>query len=134
MSIVLLFVQKMEAGAVNPVPKELQAFVKNIEANTINGTKASLSFKTVSKNLVYVSAVWHLVKPVAQDSVSIRISPAFIPGFHWAPHLTPNNNSIIAQHVFRAPAMLASNTNRLLVIVPDLDLLKKQIRFPGIWI
>ncbi|MGE9311160.1 hypothetical protein ACLOAU_05925 [Niabella sp. CJ426] len=128
--IVLLFNQTVGASNVNNVPKELQSFVKNIDANTISGVKPRVSFKTISKNLVYVSVVWQLERPAVQDSVAIKIIPAFAPGFHWAPHLTPNPNSIIAQHVFRAPAMLVSNTNRLLVVLPDLDLLKKPNPVP----
>jgi len=128
--IVLLFMQKMDAKGINNLPKELAPFVKEVHINTINGTKAALSFKMVSKSLVHVSVVWKLNNPVAQDSAAIKITPAFAPGFHWSPHLTPNNNSIIAQHVFRAPAILMSDKHKLLVMIPDLDLLKKGSPVP----
>lgn len=123
--LLLLSVQKMDANGINNLPKELVPFVKRVDINTINGAAAGFSFKIISKNLVHVSVVWKLNSPVAQDSAAVKITPAFTPGFHWAPHLTPHNNSIIAQHVFRAPAILMSDTNKLLVMIPDLDLLKK---------
>ena len=128
--IALLFTQAVDASSVNKVPKELLSFIKSIDINTVHGAKPKVSFKNLSKNLVYVSVVWQLEHPATQDSVAIKIRPAFTPGFHWAPHLTPNPNSIIAQHVFRAPAMLVSDTQKLLVVIPDLDLLKKTNPVP----
>ena len=52
----------------------------------------------------------------------MQIKPAFKPEFNWAPHLTPTVNNIIDQHVFRSPALIATDQQRGIVIIPDLDI------------
>lgn len=128
--ILWAFIQHIEVRGSDRLPQELLPFVKSIEINTINGIRAKITYKKVSKNCLHVYAMWNLDGNKAQDSVAIRISPAFNPVFNWAPHLTPQNNSIIAQHVFRAPTMLVSGARKLLAVIPDLDLLKINTDVP----
>ena len=61
-----------------------------------------------------------------QDDWQVNIVPGFVPEFHWAPHLTPTDNYIIAQHVFRAPALIVTSREKNLTIIPDLDLLNND--------
>ncbi|MBI9065260.1 MAG: glycoside hydrolase family 88 protein, partial [Marinilabiliaceae bacterium] len=50
-----------------------------------------------------------------------NIFPAFEGTFHWTPHLTPTDEHIISDHVFRAPAIVWANENQVMTLLPDLD-------------
>lgn len=56
---------------------------------------------------------------VDQDAWRVQVRPAFAPGFHWAPHLTPDEGDVIDQQVFRAPALVAADAGRVLWLIPD---------------
>ncbi|MFT4095318.1 MAG: hypothetical protein QM640_16945 [Niabella sp.] len=128
--MLLLSFQSIAAVNDEKLPKAFLPFVRSLGIGTINGARAHVSYKRVSANCLYISTVWRLSRDAVQNSIAIKIYPAFDPAFHWAPHLTPGSNNIIAQHVFRAPAMLVHNNSRLLTIIPDLDLLKKDTPVP----
>jgi len=61
---------------------------------------------------VKVSVSFELSDSIKQDDWQVSITPAFNPDFHWAPHLTPTNEHIIAQHVFRSPAVIVSSSKK----------------------
>ena len=69
---------------------------------------------------------WDLEAPVTQDELSVCIRLAMDPDFWWAPHLAPRSGTMIAQHVFRSPALIACEGSDTLVVVPDLDLCGRQ--------
>lgn len=69
-----------------------------------------------------VRIAWNLNESVQQDEVAVPFDLAFKPDFWWAPHLAPEDGNCIAQHVFRSPALIASQGAATLVIVPDLEL------------
>jgi len=52
------------------------------------------------------------------------------PTFHWAPHLTPTENYVIDQHVFRSPALIMSTPKKVLIVIPDLDILSSSYNNP----
>jgi len=87
---------------------------------------AAVTYTSVSTNLLKVSVVFDLKDTVRQDDWQVNIVPAFKPGFNWAPHLTPDNEHIIAQHVFRSPAMIASSSVKQVIVIPDLEILRKK--------
>src|SRR5690606_3122633 len=58
-----------------------------------------------------------------QDDWRAVIRPKYTPEFFCAPHLTPTDDYIIAQHVFRAPALIAASPHQQITVVPDLDVL-----------
>lgn len=99
--------------------------VKEIQFADIGNHKANVEYKKINNDVLHVQVSWQLSENVQQDDVAISITPDFIPNFHWAPHLTPQNNYIIAQHVFRAPAIIYSNETKCLSVIPDLDMLSK---------
>ncbi len=68
---------------------------------------------------------------VAQDDWRIDVEPAFVPDFHWAPHLTPTARNVIDQHSFRSPALIVSGPSCTLTLIPDLDLLLSRARTCG---
>ena len=79
----------------------------------------SVQYTVAGQGVVHVTVSWDLTDTVRQDDVQINITPAFNPVFHWAPHLTPTDSNIIAQHVFRTPAMIVQSQRQQLVVVPD---------------
>jgi hypothetical protein len=112
-------------------PAELKSYVSDIHFGTINSQKAHIEYQTISPNIIRVSLSWELAKSVQQDDWQVNIKPAFTPTFHWASHLTPAANNIIAQHVFRAPALIMASKNKQVIILPDLEIIGKG--FPGEW-
>ena len=66
--------------------------------------------------MLKVTVTYTLDSSVRQDDVRIRVHPAFHPSFHWAPHLTPTDNHVIDQHVFRNPAMIMQSGDTVLVM------------------
>ena len=69
-----------------------------------------------------VRLTWDVPRAVAQDELSVRFDLAFEPDFWWAPHLAPEEGYVVAQHVFRSPAIIAARGPLTLGIVPDLDI------------
>ena len=106
------------------IPAELQPFVKNISAANLGQSTPSIRCDQTEPGITHVLITWDLKDSVQQDDVEINITPAFQPIFHWAPHLTPSDSNIIAQHVFRAPALIVQSQTTQLTLLPDLDLLK----------
>ncbi|MBL7700558.1 MAG: hypothetical protein JNK79_20530 [Chitinophagaceae bacterium] len=107
----------------NKIPAELRSYISNINIENLGGQNATVKYETVSNNLVKVSVAFDFRDSVRQDDWKLSITPAFQPTFNWAPHLTPTDDHIIAQHLFRAPAMIAATPEKQLTIIPDLDLL-----------
>ncbi len=77
-----------------------------------------------------VSAVWETAREVAQDELSIAFRWRIMPDFWWAPHLAPEPGFVVAQHVFRAPALLTAQGGTSLAIIPDLDLVGRTENAP----
>lgn len=103
-----------------------QKAIHSIHYDLLGAQKGTTTIKRVDQNTVHVRIVIPLQKTVAQDNWQLQVQPAFKPQFHWSPHLTPSSKNIVAQHVFRSPALIASNSNQVLVIIPDLDIINKK--------
>jgi hypothetical protein len=73
-----------------------------------------------------VRAAWDVPAPLAQDELSIRFDLDFVPDFWWAPHLAPEEGYVVAQHVFRSPALIVQRGELTLVVIPDLDLVGRS--------
>jgi len=69
-----------------------------------------------------VRMAWRVAEPVQQDEVAVRVALNFEPDFWWAPHLAPADGYIMAQHVFRSPALIAAKGADTFVLVPDLEI------------
>lgn len=108
------------------LPEALKDFIAALKTDKIGLNEPDVQYKKVSAGLMKVSLSFVIKDTVQQDDWQVQISPAFESNFHWAPHLTPDEKYIIPQHVFRAPALIVSNAEKQLIIIPDLDLLKKN--------
>jgi hypothetical protein len=104
----------------------IESFVSSLRVDSINGIYPEASVATVSPGLVKVTLRFQLQDSVCQDDWKVTIKPSFKPTFYWSPHLTPTEENIIAQHVFRAPALIVADNKKQLTIIPDLDLLRTK--------
>lgn len=108
------------------MPSWAEEYVTAIEYQKLGECLPEVRYQEVSDHIVKVSVSFDLVDTLQQDDWQVNITPAFHPGFHWAPHLTPTDDHIIAQHVFRSPALVVSAGEKMLSVIPDLDLLQQQ--------
>ena len=97
-----------------------------IKIDNIGNVKPTEVHTQIDKNTVHVSLTFDLPEDVAQDDWQVNITPTFKPTFNWAPHITPTDNHVIDQHVFRTPAMIVADDREVLVVIPDVEILKRS--------
>ena len=68
-----------------------------------------------------VTMRWNPTTTVAQDSLAVRIRLSLGGDFHWVPHLAPLPGYVIAQDVFRSPALISASGTNVVAVVPDLE-------------
>lgn len=112
------------------LPTSLDPFISSIDFSSIEGKKPTIEIQKMDSNLYRFEVIWNIKKDLPLKNLSLNIFPDFKPIYHWAPHLTPTDNHIIAQHVFRSPALIVSNSEYYLGIVPDLSLLETKPAIP----
>jgi hypothetical protein len=83
--------------------------------------RPEVQFGEVGGGWQRVSSQWDVPREITQDELSIRFDLSFAPDFWWAPHLAPQEGYVVAQHVFRAPALIVQDGSLTMAIVPDLD-------------
>lgn len=105
------------------VPASFKDVVNNIQYSLLGNSKGVSSVTVIDSNTIHIKIGFSLSENVLQDDWQVVVSPAFSPVFHWAPHLTPTENHVIDQHVFRSPALIVSNSNYSTILIPDLDIL-----------
>ena len=111
--------------SVKNIPEQLHSFISKIQYTALGQASVSISYQKLSKNITRITFTWNIKDSLRQDDWKIVIHPVYQPTFHWAPHLTPTDDHIIAQHVFRSPALIMMSAKKQLSVIPDLDLLKK---------
>jgi len=105
------------------IPAALQPFVRDISLPQLGPARPDIHYDQLQPGITHVLITWDLKDSVRQNDLQVNIRPAFQPNFYWAPHLTPSDSNIIAQHVFRAPALIVQSATSQLVLLPDLDLI-----------
>ncbi|MBL0741163.1 hypothetical protein [Chryseolinea lacunae] len=104
----------------------LQAYIASITFDSLQGIKPTVQVTREDSNTVHIELIYQLTDSIHQNDWQLKIKPAFEATRHWSPHLTPTSKNIIAQHVFRAPAMILTDSLRQLAVVPDLALLNRS--------
>jgi len=107
------------------LPDVFSKYISSVNYGKLGSNEAQVGYSKVSDNILKVSVSFNLKESIQQDDWQVNITPAFIPDFNWAPHLTPTDEHIIAQHVFRSPALVVSSAEKQLSVIPDLELMKK---------
>jgi hypothetical protein len=110
----------------SPLPVLFRNFISSINYGKLGTNDAQVGYSVVSENTLKVSVTFDLKDTILQNDWQVNISPAFKPDFNWAPHLTPTDQHIIAQHVFRSPALVVTSGEKQLAIIPDIELLKTK--------
>ncbi|MDD8025443.1 MAG: hypothetical protein PHI34_02935 [Acidobacteriota bacterium] len=77
-----------------------------------------------------VSATWTVARETAQDELAAAFRWRLKPELWWAPHLAPEPGFVVAQHVFRSPALITAREGASLAVIPDLDLVGRLERNP----
>ena len=108
------------------LPKLFSNYIASIHYAKLGSAEAQVSYSEISKNILKVSVLFNLKDTIRQNDWQVNITPSFTPIFNWAPHLTPTDEHIIAQHVFRSPALIVASTEKQLTVIPDLDLLQND--------
>lgn len=125
MAAVLVFFSVACTDRQQKMPDRFSEYIAAIDFGQLGNVAPQVRYSEISKNRIKVSVSFELKDSVQQNDWQVNITPAFIPDFHWASHLTPTDEHVIAQHAFRAPAMIVSSREKVLSIVPDLDVLKQ---------
>ncbi|MDN5204192.1 hypothetical protein QQ008_22560 [Fulvivirgaceae bacterium BMA10] len=105
---------------------DLDKFIKAIDVGKIGTHTPGLEVEAISNNLYKITTTLNLKEKVGQRGWSIDIHPNFQAEFQWSPHLTPGENYIISDHVFRAPALILASEFKSITVIPDLDSRKKS--------
>ncbi len=109
-----------------PLAPELTAYVKAIDCGPLGDALPRVTVTARAPGLVHYEIDFELAEPLLQDDWRLQIEPAFAPSFHWAPHLTPTSDHIIDQHSFRSPALIFASSEKVLRLIPDLDVLLEE--------
>jgi hypothetical protein len=115
--------RKTDSGNALPIPEEIQSYVAAVEWDDLGRGKIVPVVQKLDAGTFHVRLDFDGIDPVSQDDWQVRVHPAFEPDFHWAPHLTPKPENIMDQHVFRSPALIVGDGEKLLTLVPDLDIM-----------
>lgn len=116
-------VQKLCKIALPPV---LAPFVAAVSHTEIPGCALKASWRELKQEgLVQLMLEGTLAEACPVGSFEVLLTPAFRPDFHWAPHLTPEQDSVVDMHVFRTPALIACGANRMLAVLPDVEALRQ---------
>ena len=109
-----------------PLPSILKEFISELRIDNIGLSHPDIQYENLASGIIKANLKFTLKDTVRQDDWQLQVSPAFNPDFHWSPHLTPTADHIIPQHVFRTPALIVSDAKKQLIIVPDVEVLKKN--------
>ncbi len=112
------------------IPAVFRDYISEISYDSLGDYKAIVHCEVISDNLIRINLTYIITDTLTQDDWQINVIPNFQPTFHWAPHLTPTDDHIIAQYVFRSPAMIISDDQKQLVLIPDLDIMQKGTPIP----
>jgi len=104
----------------------MAAYVARIHVDSLAGYAPKVDYQKINDHIVKVHISFDLKDSMTLDDWQVHITPNFQPTFHWAPHLTPTDDHIIAQHVFRSPALILSDQKKQLTIIPDMDVLNQS--------
>ena len=102
---------------------EYQDSCIEIDFEQISDVKPDINKNIITDHIQHVVFTFDLKNSIVKDDWRAVVKPGFQPRFHWAPHLTPSDKHVIDQHVFRSPALVVSDSTKILVLIPDLDIL-----------
>lgn len=121
--VILLFSCQSKLRFSSPV---FEGYVSSFDVDSLKGSDHTIEWEDIDSTLAHIEIRWLIKDTIRQKDWKVKITPAFNPSFHWQPHLTPTDNHIIAQHVFRAPALIVADSIHQLTLLPDLTAVKND--------
>src|SRR5690606_16206633 len=107
--------------------KPLKKYIESLTVDSLGGQKADVNIVIPPhSNWAQITVELTTSDTVQQNDWKVELTPSFEPSFYWAPHLTPTDDHMIAQHVFRAPALIMANGSQQITVIPDLSLLNNH--------
>lgn len=107
------------------LPEAFANAIGSIQYDNLNNLSGTKTIEVINANTVKVKIAFDLTSVSYQSNWQLDVSPTFQPTYNWSPHLTPGANNIIDQHVFRSPVLILSDASRVLILIPDLDIMKQ---------
>ncbi len=106
-----------------PVPQALAPYIRQVCCTALDGVTLRPEWTPEESGVHRLTLRADLDHTLPVGRFEVCIHPAFRPDFHWAPHLTPEEDNVIDMHVFRTPAMIARGGERVLALLPDVEAL-----------
>ena len=88
---------------------------------------------TLDGETVRVSVGWTVLLETPQDELAVAFRWRLKPDFWWAPHLAPEPGFVVAQHVFRSPALITARAARRWPSSPTSTWSGGRTETPGSW-
>ena len=101
---------------------QIEGFISQTSLKGLNGAKTNWEVEKISDNCYRLIVEQEVANELNGYGWSVDITPAFDQEFTWACHLTPTEKYIIADHVWRSPALIWTAKDKELVLIPDLNL------------
>lgn len=125
--VLATIVTLISCGRPQPSLREFQpSYFESIDVGRLQELEPTIEIDSLEPGLSHVVLTYHVTDTIHQEDWQINFTPAFKASFHWQPHLTPTSRHVVAQHVFRAPAVIAGDDTRQVVLMPDLELLRSD--------
>jgi len=96
-------------------------FISSLTATKLGMAQPKITKQVIDSNITRYEFFYRVKTVTHVDDWHVTIKPSFDATFHWQPHRTPTDNHIIAQHVFRAPALIIADSTKQIVVIPDLS-------------
>lgn len=103
-----------------------QGFLNAVDISVPGESEPLFSAVRLQGNLWHCTLECCLEDTGRQPDFCVSLTAGFVPSFYWAPHLTPEDGYIAAQHIFRTPAMILQNGQYGLILIPDIRVLDTQ--------
>lgn len=88
--------------------------------------RPTLEARDIGDGWQHVRLRWQVATQTQLDELAVRFDLGFEPDFWWAPHLAPEDGYVIAQHVFRSPALMVQRGSLTFALIPDLGLVGRR--------
>ncbi|GAB3655805.1 hypothetical protein GCM10028791_27250 [Echinicola sediminis] len=101
--------------------QSFKEYIDQIIVDPLGGQEGNMEVEQVAEEVFHITVSVDLPRETVASSWDINVFPSFEGSFHWAPHLTPTDDHIISDHIFRAPALIYASSEKVLALVPDLE-------------
>jgi hypothetical protein len=98
-----------------------EGYFEKVSVTPLDKSHLITIMKTELESGLYkMELVYEISEDIEHDDYYVKFDLGFVPGFFWAPHLTPEEGYVIDKHVFRTPALIARGEGKTVTLIPDL--------------